>query len=165
MKKNRLKSRLIAFTMATALCMVSMPATTVNVNAKKVQPKKIVLETNKETVAKGCTVKLSVKKMLPKGASGQIKWTSSNKKIATVNKKGVVKGKNIGKVVITASVGKAKAKCKITVYKPTKKIKLTSASSYTAKIGDTIKVSAKVISQKKVQNQSSGQVGMKQSPQ
>lgn len=116
---------------------------------QKKQPKKIVLEAKKETVAKGCTVKLSVKKMLPKGASGKIKWTSSNKRIATVNKKGVVKGKNIGKAVITASVGKAKAKCKITVYKPAKKIKLTSASSYTAKVGDTIKVSAKVISPKK----------------
>lgn len=149
MKKSRLKSRFTAFTMATVLCMVSVPVTTVNVNAKKVQPKKIVLEAKKETVAKGCTVKLSVKKMLPKGASGKIKWTSSNKRIATVNKKGVVKGKNIGKAVITASVGKAKAKCKITVYKPAKKIKLTSASSYTAKVGDTIKVSAKVISPKK----------------
>ena len=149
MKKSSLKSRFTAFTMATVLCMVSVPVTTVNVNAKKVQPKKIVLEAKKETVAKGCTVKLSVKKMLPKGASGKIKWTSSNKRIATVNKKGVVKGKNIGKAVITASVGKAKAKCKITVYKPAKKIKLTSASSYTAKVGDTIKVSAKVISPKK----------------
>lgn len=83
MKKSRLKSRFTAFTMATVLCMVSVPVTTVNVNAKKVQPKKIVLEAKKETVAKGCTVKLSVKKMLPKGASGKIKWTSSNKRIAT----------------------------------------------------------------------------------
>lgn len=39
MKKSRLKSRFTAFTMATVLCMVSVPVTTVNVNAKKVQPK------------------------------------------------------------------------------------------------------------------------------
>lgn len=153
MKKSRQKSRLTAFTMATVMCLVSVPVTTVNVNAKKVQPKKIVLEAKKETVTKGCTVKLSVKKMLPKGASGKIKWTSSNKKIATVNKKGVVKGKNIGKAVITARVGKAKAKCKITVYKPAKKIKLTSASSYTAKGEIQLKFLRKSLVRKKVRNQ------------
>lgn len=44
MKKSRLKSRFTAFTMATVLCMVSVPVTTVNVNAKskKSESEKII---------------------------------------------------------------------------------------------------------------------------
>ena len=51
----------------------------------------------------------------------KIKWKSSNKKIATVSKKGLVKAKKAGKVTITAKQGKKKAKCTIvvTAQKPT----------------------------------------------
>lgn len=44
-----------------------------------------------------------------------VKWTSSNKKIATVTSKGTIKAKKIGKCTITAQVGKKKYKCKVNV--------------------------------------------------
>ena len=57
----------------------------------------------------------------PKSAGNKtVKWTSSNKKVATVTSKGVVKAKKEGTVTITATAkdgsGK-KATCKITVKK------------------------------------------------
>ena len=42
-------------------------------------------------------------------------YTSSNKKIATVSSKGVIKAKKKGKATITVKVGKKKVKCKVTV--------------------------------------------------
>ncbi len=47
--------------------------------------------------------------------SKKIKWKTSNKKIATVSKKGVVKGKKGGICKITAALGKKKYKVKISV--------------------------------------------------
>lgn len=44
-------------------------------------------------------------------------WSSSNKKVATVTKKGVVKGKSAGTATITVKYGKNSKKCKVTVKK------------------------------------------------
>ena len=57
--------------------------------------------------------------MLPEGTNSGIKWTSSNKKIATVDKYGNVKFKKAGKVTITATAtrGKKKARVRFTVSK------------------------------------------------
>ena len=67
---------------------------------------------NKKTVyiAKGSTYKLKVS-----GTKAKIKWSSSNKKIATVSKKGTVKAKSIGSCTITAKVKGRKYKCKVIV--------------------------------------------------
>ena len=56
-----------------------------------------ILKAKKETVSKGCKVKLSANVIVPLNNSNKIKWKSSDKKIATVNKKGVVKGKKTRK--------------------------------------------------------------------
>lgn len=48
----------------------------------------------------------------------KVKWTTSNKKIVTVDKSsGYIKGKKIGKATITAKVGGKTLKCKVTVKK------------------------------------------------
>ncbi len=49
------------------------------------------------------------------GVKGKVKWLTSNKKVATVSSKGVVKAVKAGTVKITAKVGKKKYTCKITV--------------------------------------------------
>ena len=49
------------------------------------------------------------------GTSQKVKWSSSNKNIVTVNKKGKVKAKKTGKATITAKVGGKKLKCVVTV--------------------------------------------------
>ncbi len=52
-----------------------------------------------------------------KGTSKTVKWSSSNKKIATVSSSGKVYAKKPGKATITAKVGKKKYKCVVTVVK------------------------------------------------
>lgn len=82
---------------------------------KKVNVKKLSLNEKKVTLKKGQRFTLTVSKN-PITATNKIKWSSSNKRVATVNSKGVVKAKKKGKASITvkASNGK-KATCKITV--------------------------------------------------
>ncbi len=50
-----------------------------------------------------------------KGTGKPVKWSSSKKKIATVNSKGKVKAKKEGKAVITAKVSGRRYKCRLTV--------------------------------------------------
>ncbi|MCM1497757.1 MAG: leucine-rich repeat protein [Clostridium sp.] len=66
------------------------------------------------------------------GGNQNVKWKSSNKKIATVNKKGVVTAKKTGTATVTASRDGKKAVCKIKVKKNERKLKSypTSASAY-----------------------------------
>lgn len=73
--------------------------------------------------------------------SDKITWSSSNKKVATVNSKGVVTAKAKGTAVITAICGEYKATCKVSVKTLTLKLAKTSAS---IKVGKktTIKATA-----------------------
>lgn len=66
-------------------------------------------------------------------------WSSSNKKIATVNSKGKVTAKKAGKVTITGKIGKKKYTCKITVKNPYLKV---SKSKATIKRGKSVKLTA-----------------------
>ncbi|HIZ22746.1 MAG TPA: Ig-like domain-containing protein [Candidatus Blautia faecigallinarum] len=50
-----------------------------------------------------------------KGIKGDVTWSTSNKNIASVSQKGVVKGKRPGTVYITARVKNLTAKCKVIV--------------------------------------------------
>lgn len=70
-------------------------------------------------------------------------YTSSNKKVATVNKKGQVKGKKAGSAEITVKRGGKKAKIKITVKKAAKKITL-SETSLTLGVGESFDVDSSV---------------------
>ena len=89
------------------------------------------------TVYKGKTA--TVKATLA-GVSS-VKYTSSNKKVATVNSKtGAVKGLKAGTVTITATSGKLKATYKLTVKNPT--FSLTKSSA-TIKKGKTTTIKSK----------------------
>ena len=80
-------------------------------------------------------------------------YTSSNTKIATVDKKtGKVTAKAAGKVTITAKSGSLKATYTVTVKNPTLKLTKTSA---TVKVGKTTKITAKATPSGKITYKSS----------
>ena len=78
----------------------------------KLRVKKLSLNKKKITINKGYSSTLRLK-----GKKKKIKWTSSNPRIAKVNKKGKVTGVYPGNAIITAKVGKSKFKCKVKVKK------------------------------------------------
>ncbi len=72
------------------------------------------------SMAKGSKTTLKVTRT-PKNATDTIKWTSSKKKVATVDARGTVTAKSAGKTEITAKTAKSKkAICTITVTAPAK---------------------------------------------
>lgn len=75
---------------------------------------KIKLNKSKATIKIGKTITLKVKGI---DEDTTVKWTTGNKSVATVSKKGKVKGKKKGKATITAKVGKKKYVCVVTVKK------------------------------------------------
>ena len=68
------------------------------------------LNTSEKTIVIGSTYKLKVQ-----NTNKSVTWKSSNPKVATVSKTGLVTAKKAGKVKITAKVGKKKLTCKVTV--------------------------------------------------
>lgn len=84
---------------------------------KKVDVKKLTLNKKKAVLKEGKKLTLAVTKN-PVTATNKITWNSSNKKVAAVNSKGVVKAKKKGTVIITARASNGKkATCKVTVRK------------------------------------------------
>ncbi|MCI8956136.1 MAG: hypothetical protein HFG29_03980 [Eubacterium sp.] len=100
--------KILAIMLTLVLSIAMIPTTSVSA------AKKVKLNKTKATIYVGKTVTLKLK-----NNKNKIKWSSSNKKVATVTKKGKVKGKKIGKAIITAKVGKKKYKCKIIVKRKT----------------------------------------------
>lgn len=105
----------------------------------------VKLSKTKAVVVKGKTIRLKAK-VTPKQS---IKWSSENKKIATVNKNGKVTGKKGGttKIIATAKDG-TKATCKVTVAT----VKL-NASSMPLQVGTStkaLKVASKTVKKDKV---------------
>lgn len=99
--------------------MLGFPTKTVKLSAKAVNMFKGTSRTLKASIA-------------PKNATyKRIQWSSSDKRIATVSSKGVVKAVKVGRVYITAKAmdGSGKyARCKITVKQPVTSIKLSAAT-------------------------------------
>lgn len=93
--------RIVSIVMILALAITLMP---VNANAA------VKLNVTEKTIGVGESVVLKVE-----GTTKKITWKSSNKKVATVTKKGKVTGKKVGKATISAKIGKKTIKCRITV--------------------------------------------------
>lgn len=91
-------------------------------------------------MAKGSKITLSVIRK-PKKANDKISWSSSRKKVATVDAKGEVTAKGKGKTVITAKTAKGKkATCTITVKAPEKLTLKSPGANLKAGGSATIKV-------------------------
>ena len=91
-------------------------------------------------VGKKATIKVTKTKV-----TGKVTFKSSNKKVATVNSKGVITGKKAGKTVITVKVGKYTKKLTVTVKKPSFKLVKSSAKLKKGK-KTTIKVKVAPVS-------------------
>ncbi len=138
----------LALTLAMVFTSVSVPSVTAeaakNVKVKKIQitnPKK-----KKVTLVKGKTLQIKVK-VTPKNAKNKkVSYKSSKKKIASVSKKGKVKGlkKGTAKITVTAKDGsKKKATLTVKVVNPVKVTKVTvSPAATTLDVGKTVALKA-----------------------
>ena len=139
--------RLLAVISAVILMTTMLiPAFQASAASVKLNKTKIVL-----VVGQTYNLKVSGTKKTPK-------WSSSNKKIVSVTKKGVVKGLRKGTATITAKIGKKKYKCKVTVEAPklssTKKT-VTAGTSFALKLNGTKRTVKWYTSNKKIATVSS----------
>ena len=108
-------TRIFAF-MMVSLALLTAPVisgdydTPFTVTAQAAKKKAPAISAKKKTVYYKSTATLKLKNY-----KGKVKWTTSNKKIAKVSSKGVVTGVAPGKCTITATAGKKKYKCTVTV--------------------------------------------------
>ena len=141
---KKVMKRVIAFLLV--VCMISGSTLPVEAAKKKtIKAKSVKLNRNVYTLKKGKSVSLKATISPKKATTKKITWKSSNKKIATVNKKGKVTAKKKGTVKITAKVKgtSKKATCKIIVGTPVKKV-ILDKSAVTLKPGQSISVKATV---------------------
>lgn len=100
--KQTITAGILVLSLATSLAQgYNADAASAKINRKKV------------TLSRGKCYTLKVK-----GCSGKVTWKSSNKKVATVSKKGKVTAKKAGTAKITATVKAKKFTCRIIVRKP-----------------------------------------------
>lgn len=141
MKQNKLFKKLWIFVLV--LSFIAAQYTPVQAAAKT---NKYTISLNKSvyTLKKGKKVKLKAR--LNKAAKKKgVKWSSSNRKVASVSKSGKVTAKRKGKATITATVkGTAvKARCKITVGTPISRVTL-NRKSLTLKTGQNFALKASI---------------------
>lgn len=134
-KNKRLFGLIMAFIMVLVVSMAS------SFGAQAATKKSITLNKTKATIYVGKTTTVSVKKVT--GLSSKaVTYKSSNKKVATVTSKGVVKGVKAGTATITATSkknSKVKATCKVTV--KTVKVKaINTARVMGIKRGDSVQL-------------------------
>ena len=144
MKNNKLKALAVALVLTMSAGMIpttagiEVPALTTTVEAAA---KKITLKASSKKVYAGKTVKINAK--ATKGA--KLSYKTSNKKIATVNSKGVITGKSAGtaKITITAKKSKYKTVKKTITVKVVKQNQKITTSNVTLTIGQRKNLGAK----------------------
>ena len=135
---KNLKRFLCAVSISTAMVFSVVPAVTIQ-SAQTVYAAPTKIKLNKTTVDIFTGKKITLK---VKGTKAKAKWSSSDKSIATVSNKGVVKAKNPGTAVITAKINGKKLKCTVTVKEETK-LSL-DVSKKTILTGDNFTINATV---------------------
>ncbi len=91
---------------------------TVTVKVLKGKVTGIKLNKTSQTLTVGDNMKLTARVKVTKGGKKNVVWSSSNKKVAMVTKKGTVKAVGTGKAIITVKAADGtnkKATCKVTV--------------------------------------------------
>lgn len=107
---------------------------------------------------KNKTLRLTASSSIPhSGSLKKVTWTSSNAKVASVNARGVVTGKENGVAYIKAVIHGKSAKCKVTVNKPSIKL---NASSLVIEEGKTETLKATVKGKSKKVTWSSSNKGV-----
>lgn len=96
-----------------SLSLVAAPDNNVKAKSPAISNKKLTINVGSKYLLK-----------IYNAGSKKVVWSTSRKKIATVTKKGVVKGKKAGKAIIKAKVGRKSYACKVTVVK--KKTNITN---------------------------------------
>lgn len=110
------------------LNIVYAPIIIPDIGYKQVQAATFILNKTEITLYVNETYTLSVN-----GVTQKIRWSTSNKTIATVSSKGKIKGIKQGTTTITASIGLTKLNCSVTVNNPTiniETLELELGSSY-----------------------------------
>lgn len=108
MKSIRMKLMVIALlVVAMVVAPITVPFTGHIVVAQAATAK---ISESKLAMEIGATTTLKVT-----GTKSKVTWTTSNNKVASVNSKGVVTARSVGKVKITATVSKKKYNCAVTV--------------------------------------------------
>lgn len=106
--KNIIKKTVTTIAIIAMALTLALPMTAEAKAKPKLSKNKVTLTITKKKTKP--TYKLKVK-----NASGKVKWSSNNKRVATVNKSGKITAKNKGTAVISAKAGKRTLRCKVTV--------------------------------------------------
>lgn len=157
MKRFMKKVAVFAIALAAA---VTVAGAGISAEAAAKKPTKITLKSTATTVDIKGKVTVSVKSVKPSGASKSVAYTTSNKKVATVNSKGVVTGvkKGTAKITATSKVNKkVKATINIKVVEPFTGKYVISAADLKKKIDakqsmilvDTRGINSKTVTAKK----------------
>ena len=122
---------------------------TVQVTVPTVKVTGITLNKTTASVVKGKTVALTATVTPDTATDKTVKWTTSNKNVATVSTDGVVTAKAAGTATITATAADGsgvKATCKITVTNPVVKVTKVTLNKTTASVvkGKTLTLTATV---------------------
>ena len=140
--------RIFSIALAFAFVFTTVSAAALTADAATVKPKSLTISAAAKIVDIGGKVTVKVKSVKPANASKSVTWKSSNKKVATVTSKGVVKGLKKGTVKITAT-SKADKKVKKTITIKVKNIKpagVTLNKTYgELNVGETTKLKAAAV--------------------
>ena len=120
MNKQKCIKRFLALFMITAMLFSDFFGNwTYDVSAAKtVSVTKVKLNRTSATVTKGSTLYLKATVTPTNATNKKVKWTSSDKSVATVYSSGRVSAKKEGKTTIKATVGNKSAYCRVTVKNP-----------------------------------------------
>ncbi len=146
MKKGQWK-KVLSLVLAFMIMFTGFAIMPETISAATKAPTKITLNAKTKTIDTGKSFKLQVKSVTPKKADKSVKYTTSNKKIATVSSKGVVKALKPGKVTITVTSKKnkkVKATCKVTVRQLVKSVKIKNGNQLYLQKGKTLKLKTSV---------------------